>query len=244
MLSSADLLDLYVQHMDETMRSAHYRKTSSKLKLPRKTRSLIDSPLLTAGSFRKQHLDVDENWMFNYRRKKKPIFEDEGLEIPNPRIENTEPGLHELLKMKSKPKVTLKKEHLANNRSRTVFKSHLINEGFKWNRVPKKYARIEKNRKTRKGSFFGKKSKRQKRKAHEVTFNRYEILDDAGDFVLEWDSTNEKIVTFRVTARTLGYVAIGFNKKTHMKGADLIITWVDDHTGIVNLLVRSFLYIF
>ncbi|EFN82135.1 MOXD1-like protein 1, partial [Harpegnathos saltator] len=67
-------------------------------------------------------------------------------------------------------------------------------------------------------------------------FIRYEVLDEDGDVILEWDPLDEEEVTFKVTARTLGYVGIGFNEKTYMKGADILLAWVDDHTGAVNLL--------
>lgn len=74
-------------------------------------------------------------------------------------------------------------------------------------------------------------------------FTRYEVLDEDGDVILEWDPSDEEEVTFRVTARTLGYVGIGFNEKSYMKGADILLAWVDDHTGAVNLLVSlSFLF--
>ena len=57
---------------------------------------------------------------------------------------------------------------------------------------------------------------------------------------MEWDPTNNDIVVFKVTAKTLGYFGIGFNDKNHMKNADIIIGWIDDQTGSVNLLVRKF----
>ncbi|CAD6217159.1 GSCOCG00004699001-RA-CDS, partial [Cotesia congregata] len=69
-------------------------------------------------------------------------------------------------------------------------------------------------------------------------FTRHEVLDDLGDVLLEWDISGEDVGYFRVTARTKGYVGIGFNDNGHMKGADIILTWVDDHSGVVNLLVN------
>lgn len=70
-------------------------------------------------------------------------------------------------------------------------------------------------------------------------FTRYEKLDEDGDVILEWDPSDEEEVTFRVTAKILGYVGIGFNEKGHMMGADILLAWVDDHTGVVNLLVSQ-----
>lgn len=78
---------------------------------------------------------------------------------------------------------------------------------------------------------------RPKRSVKEPKFTRREKLDDDGEVVLEWDPSDEEMVTFKVTAKTLGYVGIGFNEKDHMKGADILLAWVDDHTGTVNLLV-------
>lgn len=83
---------------------------------------------------------------------------------------------------------------------------------------------------------------REKRSIKEPKFTRHEILDDNGEVILEWDPSDEKMVTFKVTAKTLGYVSIGFNEKNHMKGADILLAWVDDQTGTVNLLVSPFLF--
>lgn len=73
--------------------------------------------------------------------------------------------------------------------------------------------------------------------AKKPKFTRYEKLDEDGDVILEWDPSDDEEVTFRVTAKILGYVGIGFNEKGHMMGADILLAWVDDHTGVVNLLV-------
>lgn len=80
------------------------------------------------------------------------------------------------------------------------------------------------------------KKNRGRRSVKEPRFTRREMLDDDGEVVLEWDPSDEEMVTFKVTAKTLGYVGIGFNEKNHMKGADILLAWVDDHTGTVNLL--------
>ncbi|CAK9817540.1 MOXD1 homolog 1 [Anthophora quadrimaculata] len=77
---------------------------------------------------------------------------------------------------------------------------------------------------------------RPRRSIKEPKFTRHEKLDDDGEVILEWDPSDDKMVTFKVTAKTLGYVGIGFNEKNHMKGADILLAWVDDHTGTVNLL--------
>ncbi|XP_053974730.1 MOXD1 homolog 1 [Hylaeus volcanicus] len=77
---------------------------------------------------------------------------------------------------------------------------------------------------------------RPKRSIKEPKFTRRETLDDDGEVILEWDPSDEEMVTFKVTAKTLGYVGIGFNEKNHMKGADIVLAWVDDLTGTANLL--------
>lgn len=79
---------------------------------------------------------------------------------------------------------------------------------------------------------------RSKRNAVPANFTRHEVLDDAGDVLLQWDPNDEETVTFKVTAKTLGYVGVGFNDRSHMKGADILVAWVDDHTGVVNLVVN------
>lgn len=78
-----------------------------------------------------------------------------------------------------------------------------------------------------------KKKTRQRRQLNDKLFNRAEQLDDKGDFLLEWDSTKDDVVTFKATARTKGYFDIGFGA-----GADFVVAWVDDHSGEVHLLVR------
>lgn len=80
---------------------------------------------------------------------------------------------------------------------------------------------------------------RPRRSIEQPRFTRREVLDDDGEVILEWDPSDEQMVTFKVIAKTLGYVGIGFNEKNHMKGADILLAWVDDHTGTVNLLVSA-----
>ncbi|XP_014472209.1 PREDICTED: MOXD1 homolog 1 [Dinoponera quadriceps] len=110
-------------------------------------------------------------------------------------------------------------------------------------RVPKKYFPfVDKLKDTRKTESRAEdeattRIKRSPQKQRgKPKFIRYEVLDEDGNVILEWDPLDEEEVTFRVTARTLGYVGIGFNEKTYMKGADILLAWVDDHTGAVNLL--------
>ncbi|XP_071651989.1 MOXD1 homolog 1-like isoform X1 [Temnothorax longispinosus] len=119
----------------------------------------------------------------------------------------------------------------------------------KGSRVPKKYfpEKPAKDARGAKDYIKDEIATRSRRNAdHEINegisstrswrFIRYERLDDNGDVILEWDPSDDEEVIFRVTAKTLGYVGIGFNEKTNMKGADILLAWVDDHTGAVNLL--------
>ncbi|GBP39921.1 MOXD1 homolog 2 [Eumeta japonica] len=63
-----------------------------------------------------------------------------------------------------------------------------------------------------------------------------ENLDGKGDIVLRWVNSDGSI-TFRVEARTKGYLGVGFNSKKDMRGADLVAAWVDDASGIAQILV-------
>lgn len=125
----------------------------------------------------------------------------------------------------------------------------------KGSRVPKKYfpEKPTKNARGAKDHVKDETATRSKRSASQgidikiaampslnsLRFTRYEKLDEDGDVILEWDPSDEEEVIFKVTARTLGYIGIGFNEKNNMKGADILLAWVDDHTGIVNLLVSQ-----
>lgn len=70
-----------------------------------------------------------------------------------------------------------------------------------------------------------------------------EVLDRKGDVVLRWQPRHQEIL-FRVEARTMGYVGIGFSPDGGMQGADIVLGWVDDRSGQGYLLVSgSFVYI-
>lgn len=63
-----------------------------------------------------------------------------------------------------------------------------------------------------------------------------ERLDENGDVVLRWVNSDSSI-TFRLEARTRGYVGLGFNSVRNMRGADLVAAWVDDRNGNAQVLV-------
>lgn len=68
-----------------------------------------------------------------------------------------------------------------------------------------------------------------------LNWTHSETLDQNGDVVLKWTSSQTDIM-FRVEARTLGYVGLGFNWESNMKGADLVIGWIDDDSGRAQIL--------
>lgn len=73
-----------------------------------------------------------------------------------------------------------------------------------------------------------------------LTWAHSERLDENGDVVIRWVNTDSSI-TFRLEAKTLGYVGLGFNSARNMRGADLVVAWVDDRNGIAKVLVSLFL---
>lgn len=319
-----DLLDLYVQHMDETMRTMLYRNRRHPRDpaTRRIKRSLeADESLLRFGNFKKQRLDVDENWLKQWKAKRRIApYKNDAVDYPNKLEENLNPDQYEIFSIHSEKTSTVRK-NAAENSQLNVPRDPIIEErketdglttvenqtnieestvktlesekgppeenweseetesednsqfeiiseneqinpksfvgpNFKkvpkpWgNRVPKKYF-PEKPAKDARGTKSYVKSEvpaRSRRSANQGVndgtsngragkFTRYEKLDEDGDVILEWDPSDEDEVIFRVTGRTLGYVGIGFNDKINMKGADILLAWVDDHTGIVNLLV-------
>lgn len=69
-----------------------------------------------------------------------------------------------------------------------------------------------------------------------LTWAHSERLDQNGDVILRWVNTDSSI-TFRLEARTHGYVGLGFNSVKNMRGADLVVAWVDDRNGNAQVLV-------
>ena len=294
-MARCDLLDLYVQHMDETMRTLAYRtRHHPKDVVSRIKRNLREEPVLRVGTFKKQRLDVDKDWYAQWKAKKKIIlYKEDGLELPNSREENLEVGQHELVgnlsrsgDSRSKSNETLVEEgsssgsnigtsfgrqgillepatesreddlrgdaeiegnsqyEMMGEPDHTGAPPYLFDDTVSLKRAPKSWERMHWKKYVPPMDKLAKLSReeemaksRSKRSAKEYKFSRREELDDDGEVVLEWDPSDEEVVTFKVTAKTLGYVGIGFNEKNHMKGADILLAWVDDHTDTVNLLV-------
>lgn len=68
-----------------------------------------------------------------------------------------------------------------------------------------------------------------------------EILDSEGDVILRWQPRHQEI-SFRVEAKTKGYIGIGFSPNGRMEGADMVIGWVDDAIGKAYLNVSCIFY--
>lgn len=316
-----DLLDLYVQHMDETMRTMQYRNKRHPMDpvSRRIKRSLEkDEPLLKIGNFKKQRLDVDENWLKQWKAKRKIVpYKNDALGYSNKREENLSPDQHKIFSnmiqnSKDFEKTSTVPEDAAENlqdreetsdgpttvenqtnieeltvealepeegfpdenwkdseesednsqfeiisENERINPKPLVGPSFKrtpkpWtgSRVPKKYfpEKPAKDARGAKSHVEDETATRSRRSTHQGVnedisnikawkFTRYEKLDENGDVILEWDPSDEEEVIFRVTAKTFGYVGIGFNEKTSMKGADILLAWVDDHSGAVHLLV-------
>lgn len=69
-----------------------------------------------------------------------------------------------------------------------------------------------------------------------LTWAHSERLDVNGNVVLRWVNSDTSI-TFRLEAKTRGYVGLGFNSVRKMRGADLVVAWVDDRNGNAQVLV-------
>lgn len=249
-------MDLYVQHMDETMgtniHKTHPRNLKGKLRSRRSPKETFKF-----GHIKKQRLDIDDDWWINRKISKKsqprPILKSDGLSFPNLNEKNGAQN-HEMVKdnreieTREGLSISINRKEAIENVREVDLNSEIemiedtddghVSEVLKKNwRNPKKYQTVGKPDKFDEVITSSDKGLRERRSVKGVNFTRNEILDNDGDVVLEWDHTDDEIVTFRVTAKTLGYVGVGFNDKNHMKGADILVAWVDDHSGAVNLMV-------
>ncbi|XP_070166863.1 MOXD1 homolog 1-like [Polyergus mexicanus] len=337
-----DLLDLYVQHMDETMRTKLYNKKRHPM-YPvsrRIRRSVAHEDSLFIDILQKQlQLDINEKWLKQWKAKKKIVsYQNDTLDYPNKREENSDPDQHEMLSNTTQDskhpdettmiseaensqapiEITKSTSSIVKNETESNASDYVTIEGQKeatkdefpivlenqtnvnefiilepleeipeeWNdyeemedeensqleiisenerinpkprisrkrRMPKVWGKIPKRHvtpvkmdliKNKTRTWMKTRSRRSAKKGgvnrgifnvRVPKFTRYEKLDEDGDVILEWDPSDDEEVTFRVTAKILGYVGIGFNEKSHMMGADILLAWVDDHTGVVNLL--------
>ncbi|XP_034951630.1 MOXD1 homolog 1 [Chelonus insularis] len=247
MLVQADLLDLYVQHMDETMGTNSVQKNYRKrmpLRFRNKRSPKVNTPIEHS---KKQQINVDDGWWDNKtpkKQSKKPILTSDGLNFPNMNEQNYNPLHHEYIKDNKALEFVEGFDISYKNRNEEVRAERLIEneseevvtkEPLKL-KAKKYYDNMKATRKSMKQGESETDHFKFKRSVKEVNFTRHEMLDDNGLVFFEWDPSDDDIVTFRVTARTLGYIGIGFNDKVHMRGADILLGWVDDHSGTVNLL--------
>nr|XP_045616124.1 MOXD1 homolog 1-like isoform X2 [Procambarus clarkii] len=58
-------------------------------------------------------------------------------------------------------------------------------------------------------------------------YTRRSVLDQKGRYVVMW-APREKDIIFEVQVATKGYVGLGFSSNGGMKGADIVLGWVDD----------------
>jgi len=322
-----DLLDLYVQHMDETMRTMLYRNERHLMDpvTKRIKRSLAeDESQLRIDNFQKKRLSVDENWLRQWKTKRKIVsYKNDALDYPNKQEENLNSDQHEIFSTQnskyfekmstvsedaaeksqlnvSQDPIIEEQEETSEELTHTTVKNQINEELISlesekelpkenWNseemesedisqfeiisekerinpkpfvgpsfkkkpwssQIPKKYF-PENPAKDMRGikCYMKDETIRSRRSANQRinenepnvkvwNFTRYEKLKENGDMILEWDPSDEEEIIFRITGRTRGYVGIGFNEKTNMIGADILLAWVDDHNGIVNLLVSS-----
>lgn len=78
---------------------------------------------------------------------------------------------------------------------------------------------------------------RQKRES-DIVWTHSMVLDNNSLVTLRWQPRHQEIL-FRVEARTLGYVGIGFSETGGMEGADIVMGWVDDQLLKPILLVST-----
>lgn len=82
---------------------------------------------------------------------------------------------------------------------------------------------------------------RATKSVHHVNWTRSEIMDSYGLYLLEWRVDNKEII-FTTTVNTRGFIGLGFSyRHGKMAGSDLVMAWVDDSTGLPNVLVRLIL---
>ncbi|XP_058803916.1 MOXD1 homolog 1 [Phymastichus coffea] len=228
-LAAGDLMDLYVQHMDEVMRTHEYKRERARTAAAgsqaldirrhferRRRRSVLEGPMFRVADSPRQSLHDDFQMKNASHKKKKFSHVKDALDFPTVREDDyDDENTYATAAERREPE-----KYIEPQVDESTFPAKSARS------FPKKYSRERK-----KVAFaLNKRSKRS------VGFARYEVLDEDGDVILEWDPTDDENVTFRVTAKTLGYVGLGFNDKSHMMGADIILAWVDDHTMIPTLL--------
>lgn len=190
---------------------------------------------------RTERREEDELYMPHYFPESNEEHTDKLLEIEEPKLILTEDSTEDVDEMEDDEDSLF--EMIEENRRQLSFDDPSLKKTPKPSetQVPKKYSPMLdkpiKSTENAKSAVAETRNDRPKRDAPNCRFSRYEKLDDDGDIVLEWDPLYDEEVTFRVTGKTTGYIGIGFNDKSNMKNADILLIWVDDHTGVANVLV-------
>ncbi|KAK7072077.1 DBH-like monooxygenase protein 1 [Halocaridina rubra] len=70
--------------------------------------------------------------------------------------------------------------------------------------------------------------------ASTVNLQHQAILDQLGNFVMLW-SPLEREIHIEIQAATKGYIGLGFSPTGGMKGADIVLAWIDDQTGELHI---------
>lgn len=265
--SYGDLLDLYVQHMDEIMKVPEFSTPS---RIPR---SVIESQYYSAADVVSQKLDRFSGKLPRKDRGRKPptyfwpretdlsTKGDLGVDLADGN------DLDPVKRLAKRSVPFQRKIRGKKHRKRRPFRKRK-NHGKKGKKFSKKRkplpikaededdsseVPLSRNRRqidennNNNNSTSSEVDHSREQMVHNATeiidakvqFLRREHLDEDGDVVLEWDPRDEEIVTFRVTAKTLGYVSLGFNDRSSLKGADILMAWVDDATGAANVVVKK-----
>lgn len=67
-----------------------------------------------------------------------------------------------------------------------------------------------------------------------MEFQHQAILDQYGKFIMLWTPLQKDII-IEIQVATTGFIGIGFSPSGGMKGADIVLAWVDDQTGKLNV---------
>lgn len=259
--SHGDLLDLYVQHMDEIMKVPD---------LSRFPRSVIESQYYSAADVVSQKLDRFPGKLARKNRGRKPPtyfgppegdLSTKGNNMDLDLVDGNDLDPVKKLAKRSAPFAAFQRKIRGKkHRKRRPFRRRK-NHGKKGKKLARKRKPLpikaededessevplsrnrrqtdENNDNHHSNGTSGGEQMVHNATEISVQFLRRERLDEDGDVVLEWDPRNEEIVTFRVTAKTLGYVSLGFNDRSSLKGADILMAWVDDATGMAHVVVK------
>lgn len=227
-IQSSDLLDEYVKHVEETNKIQSTPKTIQRHK--RNTESLSETKNIPVSTIQKA---------FGSRRKLKKVLHISQNEKNGKRIRRDTKiitaNIPSIQKAFGNRQMLKKLLHTSKNEKKIKFnkrnKRQISSESTIYDhRTKRSFPNFENTKYT-------------ERKRHvAMMWTHTQILDDRGDIILKWQPRHQEIA-FRLEANTRGYVGIGFSPSGGMKGADIVVGWVDDRTGQPFLLVSNFFLI-